>query len=605
VDLARKIVPVQSSWARIAAAWQERRAALREQDPARAARAEGEILDGKRDLAIENLFLHAASEVRESRRALEANLPGEGLARAEFAARLAPGSPDAHLAVARARLAGSPRQVGPILAALGDAAASAARDPYSTRAFLADLAGAALAALFAASTVTILLLFVRRLGLFLHDFHHLPLLRGTAPTQSGFLALVLLGLPVTFGLGPVVILAVLLLSAWLYLGRAERVVATLALGALILLPHAAGGAARLTAWTGSAAEVVHLLEHGAVSDAEAAEIAERAAGAPAEPALHAALGRHAKRRGDLEGALRWYALADPDGREPEIRVNVGNVLFLEGDLEGAKAAYLAATDRAGSDHPTLAAAHFNLSRLYLRAADVERSAAALDRARQVDGALVRAMGPEDDFSANRFLADLPVPERRIAALAASDGGPEAVREAAVARLGGALPRDLWPWVPAAILAFLWLLAAVAGRIEPARACERCGRPSCRRCDGVAGATCGQCVNVFQKRGVVEARDRLRKEAQVRRHQRTERFAVRTLAVLGGGAGHVFGGAPGRGFALMGVLAFAWAVVWFWRGVLPPPHPSAFALGGKLLVALPLAVVVHAFALRDAFRRTAG
>jgi hypothetical protein len=53
------------------------------------------------------------------------------------------------------------------------------------------------------------------------------------------------------------------------------------------------------------------------------------------------------------------------------------------------------------------------------------------------------------------------------------------------------------------------------------------------------------------------------------------------------------------------LAFAWAIVWFWRGVLPPPQPSAYALAGKLLLAVPLAVAIHAIALRDAFRRTGG
>ncbi|HSN92907.1 MAG TPA: hypothetical protein VLS93_16875, partial [Anaeromyxobacteraceae bacterium] len=568
--------------------------------------AESAILEAKRDLAIENLLLHAASEARESRRALEANLPGEAIARAEFAARLAPDYPDAHLAVARALLSRSPRAFGPIFGALEAAAGAAWRDPYTSRAFLADLLGAALAALFAASALTLVLLFARCVRLFLHDFHHLPLLRGTAPTQSGLLALVLLALPVAFGLGPVIGLSALLLSAWLYLRPAERAVATLAMATLVLLPHAVGSAARLTAWTGSTGEVVHLLEHGAVSDEEAAEVAARLSETPAAPALYAALGRHAKRRGDLDAALRWYQAADPDGREAEIRVNVGNVLFLKGDAEGAKAAYLAATDRAGGDRGTLAAAHFNLSRLYLRAADVERSAAALDKAQQVDGEFVRALGPgEDDLSANRFLADLPVPASKIAALAASDGSAEAVREALVARLGGTLPRDLWPWLPGGVIALLWLLALVGERIGPSQHCERCGRPACRRCDGLAGSLCGQCVNVFHKRGVVEARDRLRKEAQVRRHERGERIAVRVLAILGGGAGHVFDGAPGRGFALMAGLAFAWFGIWFWRGLLPPPQPSVYALAGKLVVAVPLAIGVYAFAVRDAFRRTGG
>jgi hypothetical protein len=53
------------------------------------------------------------------------------------------------------------------------------------------------------------------------------------------------------------------------------------------------------------------------------------------------------------------------------------------------------------------------------------------------------------------------------------------------------------------------------------------------------------------------------------------------------------------------LAFAWCVIWFWRGILPPPQPSAYALAGKLVVAVPLGIAIYAFAIRDAFRRTGG
>ncbi|HEY6100555.1 MAG TPA: hypothetical protein VIW03_14055, partial [Anaeromyxobacter sp.] len=295
VDLARQIQPVRATWPQLDASWKERRAALREQDPGRAATAERAVLEVKRELALENLFTHAASEVREARRALDANLPGEALAHAELAARLAPDLPDAHLAVARARFASDSGELLPVLGALRDALGAAAREPHVLRAFAADVFSAALAALFTASTGTIVLLFLRRVRLFLHDFHHLPLLRGTAPIQTGFLALVLLALPAAFGLGAFASVAVLVLAVWLHLATAERAVATVALAVLVALPAAGAGAARLTAWTGSPAETVHALEHAALPDEEVAEIAARAGASPAPAPMYAALGRHAKR----------------------------------------------------------------------------------------------------------------------------------------------------------------------------------------------------------------------------------------------------------------------------------------------------------------------
>ena len=50
----------------------------------------------------------------------------------------------------------------------------------------------ALAAVFTAALATVFVVVLRRIRLFLHDFHHLPLVRGTAAVQAGFLALVLL-----------------------------------------------------------------------------------------------------------------------------------------------------------------------------------------------------------------------------------------------------------------------------------------------------------------------------------------------------------------------------------------------------------------------------
>jgi len=158
-------------------------------------------------------------------------------------------------------------------------------------------------------------------------------------------------------------------------------------------------------------------------------------------------------------------------------------------------------------------------------------------------------------------------------------------------------------VPLALLGLLWALAAVARAIDPARACDKCGRPACRRCDAGGGPLCGQCVNVYVKKGVVDARDRLRKEAQVRRHRQIRQITARILAVVGGGAGHVFHGQAGRGFGALAALLFVGFLVWFWRGIMPPPSPSPYVLWGKLAVAVPLGLVLYLLVVRDLFRRT--
>jgi len=602
-DLARRILPVQTTQAQLMALWVERRAAVREADPARAERAAAALLAARRELGIENLLGMAAVELRESRRALAANGSARAVAHAELAEQLAPDLVDAHLGLARARFSHSPGNLGPVVSALRDALAAAMRDPQTSRAFVADVLGAALAAVFAASIAVIVVLTLRHLRRFLHDLQHVPLV-GAAGVQASFLALVLLASPILFGAGAFAVAALGALVSFAYQSRRERMVTAVAVAALAALPWAAGQGARTTWWTGTLAEEVDRLERGSPDDAEVDALAAKAASAPDPAPLYAALGRHFKRRGMLPEARRWYTAAtEADPRAPDLLVNEGNVLLLQGDLEGAKAAYLAASDRAAGDLTVLAAAHYNLSKLYLRSSDMEKSAASREKAEREGEAFLRKYGSDDDFSANRYVVDVPVKAARLDAMARAAADGDAVRVWAESRVAGALPGRLLLPITGLVLGLLGILALVARRLRPSRACERCGGAACRRCDRNAAAMCGACINVFTRRGVVDARDRLRKESEVRRHERLSRFSTRALALVGGGVGQVWSGRPVLGALLIAGIAFLVAVTAFWRGLLPPPLPTPYVLALKLALVVPLGAALWFVAVRDAFRRT--
>ncbi|HET8732844.1 MAG TPA: hypothetical protein VFM45_03620, partial [Anaeromyxobacteraceae bacterium] len=209
----------------------------------------------------------------------------------------------------------------------------------------------------------------------------------------------------------------------------------------------------------------------------------------------------------------------------------------------------------------------------------------------------------DDFRANAWLVDALPSLDLLAAYAAREAVPRTVGEAALRRVAGPLARWGWPWLPLGLVGSLWALAFLAPRLSPSASCERCGRPACRRCDPGAGTSCGQCVNVFERKNAVDPRDRKRKEAQVRRHDRVRRWTERALAVAGGGAGHVAGGRPVTGFVVIFALLFLGALAWFWYGVVPPPQHSPYAVALRLALAVPLFAALYALAVRDTFRRT--
>jgi tetratricopeptide (TPR) repeat protein len=598
----RPIEPVGVTFGDLLAAWDERWKALREQDVQRAKAAEERLLSVKRALGIQNLLDMAESEALAANRALEARLPAEAVERAQTAVALAPDLPDAHLALAlaRAHTIREPAQVIAALSELGAAMLAAGREPHTARALLGDLLIAAMGSAFVTSAIVVILLFLRRARAALHDAQHLPVLRLLTPAQAGFLALVALVAPLVFDLGPVTFLAGLALASCAYLSRRERIVATAAMAAIALLPWAAQRSVALSAWTGTLADDVYLLEQGADDGQVAARLEARGNRGELPKAALVALGRYLKRRGDLDGALRWYGAAGSS--RPDALVNAGNADFLLGRIEEAKASYLVAADRAGDDTSTLAAAHYDLSKVFLRQSALDQAREARRRADLEDPGLIDQYGSDDDFSANRWLLDVPLKRSEIRGLAVDDV-PPGVDEAVRAWLGGGLPRVIWPWAPLAVAVALWPLAALGRSPRHARVCERCGRPACTRCDGVTGDLCAQCVNVFSRKGVVEARDRLLKEAQVRRRARLRRLSTRALAVVGGGAGHVWAGRPVRGaLTLFGLLSLVLVAV-FWRGIVPPRYPSGWTAWGKLAIAGPLAVAGWVFSARGVFRGT--
>jgi tetratricopeptide (TPR) repeat protein len=574
--------------------------------------ARSDLLGLKEDLGISDLesmsvaMLRAASE-RRRRQDVRGSVE-----LASTAAALSPAVPYVYLGLARAQLAEEPLGWGRAMTSVQAAAAAFSNDVRYSRAVLGDVGSAALFAWVATALAVMVVLFLRHAPILFHDVHHLfP--RAVARWQSSALLLLVLLLPLVFRLGLAVELLVVLAAVTLYLSTTERLVALVLLAGLGAVPLLAGKLASATAFAGTPAEDVYLLERGGLEAAAgAARVRSRATDGRASFAELYALGRYEARRGHLaEASVAFNAAGAQRPADARLLTQEGNLAFVEGKLDQAAQLY----QRASEADPTLVEPYWNASKLHRRrargmtddavGAELDRAQTAAASALRLDERLAQRQDPPDERPLmNRLLMSPPLPKAELAALADVPGRAARVRaQASGALLGGFSPAT-GPFIPLGVATALVALGFLRGGRGTSHACSKCGRPVCPRCDPQLSSTsqyCPQCVNVFARRGVVPPLLKVNKEMEVRRHRtRTSRIAF-GLGVVCGGMGQVFSGAALSGMAYAFLFLFAAASVVTREGVLRAPYGPA----PELLRLFPLALLVVAvsfFSLRGLSRK---
>jgi tetratricopeptide (TPR) repeat protein len=602
------ILPPEKS-ADIQQHWSARRDYLHDRDERRADDEEQRVRLLKDDLAIENLFFISGALVRESQDALAQGTPAIALARCKLAVALSPALPEAHTCLARALLADNIVAVKPAVSELITAARESLGDPRISRALLANLMSVLFFGLLAAGSAFVLVLFLRYAPLYGHDVHHLfPI--GARRWQTKMLAGVLILLPVFLQLGPLPLIFTVLLACALYTSTLEAAVSCALLLALAASPWVATAIGRVAAFGGPAVDV-WLVEHGVGTQPEMTRLQKRLE-VNNELAVDFALGRKAKRDGDLATAEKLYlrALESPGASSAglaAVRNNLGNVYLLEGDTAKALAQYQSAIDL----RETMAAPHFNISRaLGLGGVEtLEKVQTEQARALELDRESIdRFTGGQlqANKKSNKFVMDVTLDDSLLEPLLdAEERVADPVGDEVRAQLAGPLPVD-WAWVlPIVAGAVFFVLHLSRGKLKPSDRCERCGREVCKRCDPDARPNeqlCAQCVNVFIRRTGVDAAERIRKEYAVQAYHKRRETIARVLNMISG-AGHVMMGYPIRGMIFLVLTGSLIASIVFWGGLLHDPIAvrtgiSLFRVG----VTAAGLIAVYALCLRDLIAR---
>ncbi|MBX5482330.1 MAG: hypothetical protein IRZ16_10915 [Myxococcaceae bacterium] len=562
--------------------WLAWRAAVEKPNRAGAEEAKRELLSLRDQLGVTDLDAFATAAARGAKTRQDNDDPVGAIELASAAVELAPHLATAHFALARAWFLSDPTDVGRWGRELKETAVSFWRDPRFLRAAVGDLGAALLAALIATAAAVIAILFLRRARYFLHDFHHLfP--RAAARWQTVPLALILLSLPLVFRLGFIPALLVLFLAVSAYLGWTERVLAAVLIALLGLAPLGAAAIARASAFSGTVAEDLAALERGGPDGTRAAaRVQARVDDGTASFEEEFALGRFLLRRGQLEKATGMFKKAAlVNGNDARLLVNLGNARLGLGDVETATTLYARATEQDAE----LAAGFFNAARLHYRkaqtlydaaeAAELERAQSAQLVALQLDPSLSRLVDlPKDKPQPlNLLLASPGLTPAEIRAHATLPDEGERVRAQLTWRLIGMTPGVLAHGLPAALALAVLGLGAFGGALSVSRACDKCGRAVCRRCDpelSGGGSLCGQCVNVFARKGLVAPQVKVRKQLEVDRYQaRNERLAW-LFGIVCSGGGHLYGGATLRGALYAFCFLFLVFLALFREGLIRAP-----------------------------------
>ncbi|HTY42434.1 MAG TPA: tetratricopeptide repeat protein [Thermoanaerobaculia bacterium] len=475
--------------------WFDFLSAFSENDPKAEDKALEAMVRAGRKVGVRHLSDFSRTAVFLGRKAEKLGQPDRAARAYAAALRLDESNPDAILA--RLSYLGRQRRFAELVKALPDATADLL-SVHETRVALLSSAGLwAAAAVLLTLAATILSLAVRHGPQALHDVGETAF-RSFGPSAALPLGLLIAGVPLFFGFGPLWLVLYWGALLWSYAdGRERFVLGAGFVGLALVVP--------LCAWIAEE----NIRERSPLFVA-AIDLEERREDASAEDGLKQAaavfpedadvwflLGTYAERAGDLERALEDYGRAvraDPSDYRPSL--SRGNVHFTEGDYGEAVRDYIEATKKA----PRAADALYNLALARGEAYDFDGQAQAMAQARALSASQVAA------WSSTPTLARVVSPGYSVAQARARiadwNAQPKSRRlpgHGTAARPWRAL---ISPWAlgPLAVLGLGVLIARVRRRRGVATLCERCGRVFCNRCRryGDPPDLCTMCARMMRR-----------------------------------------------------------------------------------------------------------
>jgi tetratricopeptide (TPR) repeat protein len=506
--------------------WFEFLSADSENDAAGASKALDRMVKAARKVGVHRLSDFSRTAVHLGRRAETLGAPDRAKRAYDAALLLDDANPDAVVA----RLSFQVRH-GMILEALRSlpAAATAMLATHESRmAILSLIVLWTVAALAATLLASILVLALTHFPRAVHDIRETGY-RLFGRSAALPLAVLILGLPLLVGLGPVWLILYWGALIFPYVRARERSILVAGFIGLALCPP-------VIAWI-----TQENIQQRSPLLVAAVDLAERREDASAEDGLRQAsavfpedsdvwflLGVFAERAGDLERAQNEYnraTEADPSDYRPIL--NRGNVHFTEGDYSEAIRDYIEASKR----EPRAPDVYYNLSLARGEAYDFDGQSQAISKAREISASQVG--GWSNNPTLSRVVPAGYSVTRARARVERWNSQPKSRRLPGHGTAAGPWSA-LFPWSLPPLLA--WLLGAFLIRRRRrglASECSRCGRVFCNRCRryGDPALYCMMCARLHLRKENVDIEIQVAESRAMQRRATWRNRASRIASLL--------------------------------------------------------------------------
>ena len=363
---------------------------------------------------------------------------------------------------------------------------------------------------------------------------------------------------------------------WLYLKRGERVILIIVIVFISVLPYNFGLYNRfLDTYRSDSLYVYRALKF---EDRELIKrLQSQIDSGKAGDKEYLALGLIVKRRGDFEVAEKMYKKAiELNASNVATYNNLGNLYLILERYDEAIAQY----NSALNIEPRSEIVRYNISRLFLRKKELDKSNSELAEAKRFNDEVVSELLKGSSPSINRFVSDIE-PRFEIDFLGIlkeggkGESGPYLPFEHYIT--GGLLISDVPFWLIVVAVA-VFLVNLLARFITISRTCNRCGRPVCKYCSPeiTSDDECSQCYHIFTKRDVSDPKNRIAKDREISNFQFFHSLTTRLLSMVIPGSFHIWSGKPIKGAILLLLSITGFIALFFFNRPNPLPYFSTTA-----------------------------